>query len=146
MSLTKSFKTDNTKEVAGIRVPVGFNEDKTEVAFYLSRMSRQNPAYTRELEKATKPYSTQIRTKTISETVAAEIALQVFVTSILRGWENVLLSDVTGNPEDKGFAEFTQDNAKKLFKNLPELLDHLSNEASDVSNFRSEELEEDAKN
>lgn len=146
MSLSKSFATDKVKVVSGIRVPVGVNEDGSEVAFYVSRMSRQNPAYTRELERQTKPYSAQIRTKSLSETVAQEVGLKVFVASVLRGWENVLLSDVTGDEADKGFSEYTQDNAEKLFRRLPELLDHLTEQASDASLFRAEELEQDAKN
>lgn len=146
MSLSKSFSTDKVKVVSGIRVPVGVNEDKSEVAFYVSRMSKQNPGYTRELDRQTKPYGAQIRTKSLSEKVAEEIGLSVFVNAVLRGWENVLLSDVTGDESDKGFAEYNQENAMKLFRRLPELLDHLTEQASDASLFRAEELEQDAKN
>lgn len=147
MSLSKSYATDKTKVVSGVRIVAGINDvDKSEIAFYLTRMSKQNPKYARELDLVTRPYAAQIRTKSMSEKTAQELSQKVFVKAILRGWENVLLSDVTGDPKDKGFAEYSEENANKLFDRLPELLDHLSEQASDANNFRSEELETDAKN
>lgn len=146
MSLSKQFATDSAKEVEGVVIQFGANEDGSIPGFHISRMSRANSRYTKSLEVATRPYRRQIDLGTLANDVAERVFLGVFVDSVLKGWENVKLSDVTGNANDKGFAEFNRENAVALFERLPELYDDLQNQAKSAAMFKDEEQETEAKN
>lgn len=146
MSLSKSFKTDLKKEIDGVGVSYGFNEDGTEIKFFISRMSKSNKAYSKALEKATRPYRRQFELGTMDEKKAEDIFMEVFSDTILKGWENVPKSDITGNKEDKGYAEFSRFKAVDLFKRLPDLYQDLQDKANSAALFREEALEEEAKN
>jgi len=146
MSLRSQFGTNTAKETEGVVIQFGENDDKTIPGFHISRMSRANVRYTKAMEVATRPYKRQIELGTLPNDTSERIFLDVFVRTVLRGWENVLLSDVTGNVKDTGFATFSEDNARKLFSNLPELFEDLQQQAKSASLFKEEEMEADSKN
>lgn len=146
MSLTKQFKTNQSKEVSGVTIDYGTNADGSTIQFILSRMSRSNVAYTKCLELATRPYRRQIEMKTLDDATATKVFIDVFVKTILKGWNNVLLSDVTGNSDDEGFAPFNESNAIQLMNNLPDLYDDLQEQAKSAQLFKDESLEIEAKN
>ena len=146
MSLSAQFKTDNDKEVNGVPVTFGENADGSVPTFTVSRMSRTNQRYAKALERASKPYKRQIDNGTFDAVASEKLLMSVFVDSVLTGWDNILLSDVTGNPDDKGFAMFSRENALALFTNLPELYAELSGQANNLSLYRAAELEADAGN
>lgn len=146
VSLTKQFKTNQSKEVSGVTIDYGTNEDGSTIQFILSRMSRSNTAYTKCLELATRPYRRQIEMKTLDDATATKVFIDVFVKTILKGWNNVLLSDVTGNPDDEGFAPFNESNAIQLMNRLPDLYDDLQEQAKSAQLFKDESLEIEAKN
>lgn len=146
MSLSREYKTDSEKEVSGVPVEVGQNDDGSIPTFILARASKTNKAYQAALTKAAAPFQRQIQLK-IDVSVQLEKAfMDVFCDTVLRGWSNVLMSDVTGNESDKGFADFSKQNATLLFKRLPDLYDYLQEQSNSASLFLDATREESAKN
>lgn len=146
MSLSKQFKTDADKETNGIRVEYAPNADGTIPTFVISRASRGNKRYLAALERHTKPHRAAIDRKVLPAEVAENVFRQVFIDGVLQTWENVPKSDVSGNPEAEGYAEFNSANANSLFARLPDLYQDLNERSADASNFRDAALEEDGKN
>lgn len=146
MSLRKEFSQDTVKVTEGVPFEIGNNDDGSTVKLYLSRLSSSNPKYLKTVEAENRPYARQMRNNTLSTEKQKELTLRTFCKAILTGWENVLLSDVTGNPEDTGFAEFNFDNAFKLMSDLPDLYETAIGFSMDMSNFRADELEDATKN
>lgn len=146
MSLSKQFETNKAKEVEGVALQYGENSDGTIPTFWLSRMSRANQQYTKTLETVTRPYRRQMDLGTLANDTAEKLFLEVFVKTILKGWDNIKLSDVTGDENDEGFAPFNFENAIKLMKRLPELYDDLQAQAKSAALFKDESLEIESKN
>jgi len=146
MSLSKQFKTDVENEVRGVEFQFGENEDKSIPSFNLSRMGKSNKRYTKMLDLKTKPHRRQMELGTMPPELAESIFMEIFAKTIMNGWSNICLSDVTGNEDDTGFAPFTPENAMSLFANLPELYDDLQEKAKSAANYREESLEQEAKN
>jgi len=139
MSLYKQFETNAVIEAAGVKVEFGENDDLTIPTFHISRIAKSNKRYSKALEAATRPYRRQIELGTMSENVADKLFRDVFVTTILLGWENVQGRDGT-------LLEFNKENASMLLKDLPELFDDLQEKAKSASLFRETALEDEAKN
>ena len=139
MSIFKQFATDQTKEIEGVEVSYGFNDDGTEIKFFISRMSKSNKAYSKALEKATRPYRRQFELGTMDEKKAEEIFKEVFCSTILKGWENV-------QDDDGKNMDFSVQGAKFLFQSLPDLYQDLQEKANSAALFREEMVEEEAKN
>jgi hypothetical protein len=146
MSLSKQYKTDKKAETEGIRCEMSPNEDGTIPAFVIGRANRGNSRWAKALERITKPHRRALEMNTLPKEKAAEIWMQVFIQGSLYAWEHVLLSDVTGNENDQGFAPFTNENAVSLFTNLPDLYDELSSRSGSAAEFRIEALEQEAGN
>lgn len=146
MSLRKTYSVDKDKIVNGVPFELGTNEDGSRPTMYIARAGQQNQRYRKAMEAAYKPYKFQLDHGTMDNDVAQDILRSVFCKSCITGWVNVLKSDVTGNAEDIGFAEFTPENAEMLFKDLPDLFDEVVAFANSVENYRAEELESAAKN
>lgn len=146
MSLTKQFQTNPEIENAGVEVKFAPNEDKTVPTFVIARAGKSNKRYQVALNAALKPHARAQQLGTLAPEMAEEIYMGVFINTILKGWSNVLLADVTGKSSDTGYADFNADNARMLFVRLPEIYDDLVDKANSASLFREESLEEDAKN
>lgn len=139
-SLFKNFKMDEKKESKGVPVqPAPTNDDGTMPTFFVTRLAASNQKYNKVLDRETKPYKRQIQLGTLSSQTSDLIRMKVFVNSILQGWENVQDEKCLHIP-------FSAENALALFKQLPDLFFELEKQASDASLFRSEEVEETAKN
>ena len=139
MSLYKQFKTNMMKEQEGVRVEYGPNEDGSIPTFFLRRMHKSNRAYSKALEVATRPHRRAIELETLDSKLAERIFLDVFVSTILCGWDNVYNEE--GQP-----LPFSKENAVNLLESLPELYDDLQEKARKVSLFMADNLEEDGKN
>lgn len=146
MSLSKQYKTNETKVSQGFAHHVGENADGSQIVFHLSRMAESNQRYAATMARATAPHKRKIALGTLPESEAKRITRDVFITSVLMGWEHVLLSDVTGDLNDTGFAPFNKTNAERLFERLPDLYQELVGEAANLANFLQAELEEEVKN
>lgn len=139
MSLRSQFAVDASKEQEGVEVQYAPNKDKSIPSFVISRASKANKAYSKALEKATRPYRKQIDMGTMDNDVAEGIFKRVFVQTVLKGWSNVELDDGVK-------LDFTEDNAIRLFEELPELYDDLREKANGAALFRDEKQEEEAGN
>jgi hypothetical protein len=139
-SLFKNFKMDHDKELHGVKVtPASANEDGTVPVFILARMGQMNQTYLKTLERITNPYKRQLELKTIAPDKADELMREVFVNSILLGWENV-------QGEEGSIIPFSAANAIALFKQLPDLYFELQTQSQNAALFRLEETESIAKN
>jgi len=139
MSLHAQFKTDTAKEQAGVEVVYGPNKDGSVPTFILSRAGKSNKAYGKMLEARTRPYRRQMDLGTMNNAVAEDIFLDVFVATVLKGWQNVQNEGGTDIP-------FSADAAKSLFKELPELYEDLQEKSKQASLFRDASVEEEAGN
>lgn len=152
MSLTKQYKTDSKRETEGVPITFAANEDGTVPTFYIARMSGTNTKYARALEIATRPHRRQIQLGTFPAKQSEVIMRDVFIRTVLTGWQNVLVADVTGEtlPDDENGqspkAAFNEENAGLLFDRLPELYAELQQQAQNMANFLDESLIEEAKN
>lgn len=139
MSLYKQFKTDEKFETEGIIIEYGTGANGKPISFRVARAGGNNQKYLKLLESRTKPYRRQLQNDSLDLKVAEKIFLEVFVDSVLLGWENV--EDATGV-----LLPFTRDNAIKVFTDLPDLYNDLREQAAKSSLFRVEIKEVDAKN
>lgn len=139
MSLYKQFKTDANLERDGILIDYGPNSKDLPTRFRLARAGGQNKAYAKALEKATRPHKKSIQMGSLDNNIADRIFMEVFVDTVVLGWENV--EDENGND-----LEFTRENVLKLFTDLPDLYQDLREQAQNASLFREELLEEDLGN
>lgn len=151
MSLRSQYQTDNTKEIEGAKVEFSENSDGTIPTFYIARAGRSNRKYVSFLEKASAPHRHLMENKNASSSektqkIAESIMLDTFVNTLLKGWENVKLADVTGNDKDTGDAEFSIENAKILLTSLPDLYDELQAKASSIETFKNQSFDTDIKN
>lgn len=139
--LTKQFKTNSAKESAGVEIEFAEaqNDDGTIPTFTISRMGKSNKAYAKALEAATRPFRRQVELGTLKNEVAEPLFLGVFVDTILKGWKNV--------QDEKGVEiPFTKENAIRLMNELPDVYERLQEESKIASNFRDNNLQEEAKN
>lgn len=139
MSLYSDFETNKDLETNGVKVEYGPNKDKTIPTFFIRRMSRSNKKYTKGLEKATRPHRRAIELETMQTSQAEKISMEVFVETILVGWENV-------QNRKNEVVPYTKEAATKLFNELPDFYDDLQGKASKASLFRDESVEEEAGN
>lgn len=147
MGLSKQYQTNNELENSGVPVSAGdANPDGSFAEFIIARASKTNKAYQAALTKAAAPYQRQIQMKIDVSAQLEKAFMGVFCDTVLRGWSNVLKSDVTGNEADTGFIEFSKQNAIALFDRLPELYDFLQEQANSASLFLEATREESAKN
>lgn len=139
-ALFKNYKTDKSAEVNGVPVTVGINEDdKSKINFILARAGGNNKAYGAALTTKSEPHAQAIAAGALPEELAEEITKEVFVDSVLKGWENV--RDADNKP-----LEFSKENALKLFDELPDLFEELALKARKISTFKTANLEVVAKN
>lgn len=141
MSLSSNYKTNQEKENKGVRIVKGMNEDGREIAFTLARSGKANKRYTQALERLTKPHARAIQLETLDSKLADAIFMQAFIEGCVLGWENVPMSDVTGNNESTGDAPYSVEYARMLFVNLPDLYSDLTTDANKVALFRDDALE-----
>lgn len=147
MGLRKTFKTDKEAEINGVTVEVSVNDHNgRSISITIARMSQGNKRYTKELNRVTKPHMSAIQNDAMDNDLARKMLQEVFVDTILLGWDNLPKSELTGNPKDTADLEFSRDNALALFKELPDLYDDWEARANKASAFREKEREEEAKN
>lgn len=123
-NLDTLFKTDKNLEKDGI-----WFEISTGVRFLLKRFGGANdPALKPLFATHYKPYARQIELGTLSADKEREIMTTIFIKASLVKWEGVEFDGAT--------ADCTFENAQKLFKELPDLVDLLSQLASDSKNYK----------
>jgi len=147
MSLYKTFATDDTAEKQGITVDYG------DTRFLIARAGGANSAFKKCFGTKIKPYRRQIDQGTIDDSVANRLMAEAYAEAVVLGWQSKTVDD-QGNekwldtiegPDGKPM-KFTAENCTKVLIDLPELFADLQVMAGQASNFRTEEVEEDAKN
>lgn len=139
MSLYKLFKTDQNLETDGIFIEYGTNSEGKPIRVKIARAGGSNKAFSKALEKATRPYRKAIQSGLLDNGTADRLYKDVFADTVILGWENVEGPD--GKP-----LPFNRENVLKLFEDLPDLFTDLREQASNVALFREEVLEEDLGN
>ena len=133
--LYKLFKTNENLETDGIFIEYGYAANDKPIRIRIARAGGRNTAFAKALEKETRPHRKALQTGLLDNKTADALYRKVFAETVVKGWENV--TDAQGNT-----LEFSPANALKLFNDLPELFDDLREQASMVSLFREEVLED----
>lgn len=134
MSPYAMFQTDAKLEKDGIILDYG------DFKLRIARAGGANRRYERLLEQRTKPIRRALQTDAPGLKRRVEpILREVFAETVVLGWEGVVDRDGNELP-------FTKENCIKLFEDLPDLFADVQEQATKMSNFRSEALEDEAKN
>lgn len=146
MSLSSKYKTDKTLERTGVRIEFPVNADGTVPYIDILRASRSNPNYQVVADRINAPHRRAEDMGILPPAKREELTREIYAEAGIKGWGNILLSDVTGNPEDEGYADFSKANAIALFTNLPDLYQSLVSLSIEHSTFLVVEKERAAKN
>lgn len=133
ISAYDQFESDRALEQDGVWVQIGTME------FQVARAGGDNDEFIKAASKKFKPFQAAIAADTMPKQLATELVLEVFVTTVLKGWRNVF-------GRDKVELAFSVENAMKLLTDLPNLFVQLQAEAQRVTNFRKVNLEAAAGN
>jgi hypothetical protein len=147
MGMFEQFETDENLEKDGVWLDYG--DFRVKVA----HTGGANKAYTKMLEEKTRPYRRAIKNSSFSEERSVHILSEIFAKTIVLDWE-VIQEQEDGEYEfirgihskDGSILEFNEQNVLLSFKLLPKLLKDIQEQASLISLFRREELEDDSKN
>jgi len=135
MGIYSQFKTvDNA-----ILIKFKANDDGSVPCFKIGRQVNTNVLWAKTLEAKTRPFKQELEDKSISEVDARSINVDVFVTAILQGWENI-------QDENGSNIEYNYANAIKLFMDLPDLFSTLNFKSMEMGNFLASNLKSNEKN
>lgn len=134
MSLYKKFGTSKSAEREGITVDYGDG-----IKVRVARAGGSNREYIARLEQISRKHRRQIQLDILPEDVAGKITRELYADTIILGWEGV--TDREGKP-----LPFNRENVIKILEDLPDLFKDIQEHAGNLSLFRDEILEGDAKN
>ncbi len=136
-ALTKSFKTNEQKEQEGIWVDCAVNDDKTIARIRVRRLGPSNKPFAKRLAILNKKFRSMRGDKQELEAAAFRTA---FIETAIVAWENIEnINEVPAGMEREPYMPFTHENAEKLFKALPELLDFVASTATEIEAFQDTE-------
>lgn len=130
-SLYDIYDTSADAEVSGTWVDVG------PAKFLLARTGGANELFMKTAAKRLKPFQNAM--ESMPKKSQDELAIGIFVDTILLGWEGV-------QSRAGEVIEFSKDNAKALLLDLPNLFGALQAEANRMSNFTQANLDASRKN
>lgn len=139
MSLYKQFKTNEALETEGVWLEYGQTDAGQPIRLKIARSGGKNTAFSKALEKATRPYRKAIQTGMMENTTADRLYKEVFAETVVLDWINVEGPD--GKP-----LEFKKENVLQVFEDLPDLFNDLREQAANVALFREEVREDDLGN
>lgn len=147
------FATNKNAEKDGRWVSYGKSQ------FLLARAGGSNTRFTNAYATAMKPYQRQQQLGKLSEEEAREIISGPFVDHVLLDWRwKYSAEDRDADPSlpefreheiknDKGeFVVYSKDAAKKVLKDIPDLLGLLIETTSNISTFAPDDMEAAGKN
>lgn len=134
MDISKVYGTDENAEKNGKWFP--FGDDGTE--FLIAHIRRNGSAYQKLVDARMRPYRHALQTETMDDDLKTKIVRDVFAEKGVLGWKNITENGVE--------VPYSVENAKRLLTSYPELCESLMSLATNFSNFRAQEAEEDAKN
>jgi len=139
MSLYKQFKTDKKLETEGVILEYGLNSKKQPMRIRVARAGGANVAFSKALERATRPHRKALQSGTMDNKLADSIYKDVFAETVLLGWEGI-------EDENGEAMAFNKDNVVKLFTDLPDLFADVREQAQGIAIFREEVREDDLGN
>lgn len=147
-SMYSMFETDKELEADGIWLDYG--DFRVKVA----RSGGANKKYTRFVNAKYTANQRAFDTKTISEEAASNIFHQAFAEAVVLDWQIADGQNKDGTTKWKkgihkkggGVLEVTKDNLISVFRELPDLFADIQASANNISLFRKQQLEADAKN
>lgn len=144
MSLRDKLKTSPKAEMEGIFLDLG------EARIRLARAGGSNKKYAAALTKMYKLNQKAFEHDMISDARATELLLDVFVTTVVLGWETLdpktgeFVDGVEG-PDGK-IVSATPENIKSILKDLPDLFTEIREVASNSQWYREKAAEDSVKN
>ncbi|RPJ39858.1 MAG: hypothetical protein EHM35_01235 [Planctomycetaceae bacterium] len=145
-SVRKLFNTDRQAEINGVEVTVG------DATFTLARAGGDNKAFTKALERHSKPHRRAIQLDALGEDIATEIIHRTYAETVVKGWsgldEGDLITDSAKFDDKKEYAAlpYSVENAMRLFVAQPDLFRVLKGVSDDFTNYRQVIREADGKN
>lgn len=147
--LARKFATNKAAETQGIH----YEEYDSEGPIFqvrLARLGGGNKKLKEKMAELNKPYR-RMKVDEIPTATIEKIFLQAFCETVIlpHTWQTFVDGKYVDGIEDPATGELlpaTAENYQKVLGQLKELLDRLSEEASNFSNYRLATLEEEAKN
>jgi hypothetical protein len=149
-SLYDLYKTDSNLEKLGKEVIFADGAVKIKLA----RAGGANQKFEKILTANSKPYRRAIQAELISNEKANELLMATYAEAVVISWET-LVEKEDGTEEyvnglmlegSDDIQPATKENILKVFKAVPDLFKEIAEEANKLTNYRSYEKEEDAKN
>jgi len=149
MSMYAQFETDPDLEKNGVWIDYG------DFRVLLGRAGGANKKYLKYAEEKSKPFRRAIAAGVMPEKRSKELLFDIYAKTIIMAWEvSVGTDDETGDTIWKSgihmpngdIGEASYDNFMMTFRKLPDVFFDLQKMAEQLSMFRKEELEEEAKN
>lgn len=143
MKMYEAFETSEEMEAKGIW------QDYGSFRILLARAGGANKKFQRLMEARTKPHRRAIQTETMDDDVATAIFHSVYADSVILAWESKneegkLVPGIF--TKDGDIIAFNRENVLVTLKKLPELFTDLRTQAATATLYRSQLLEEAAKN
>jgi hypothetical protein len=135
MALKDLFGTSKELETQGAWCVVDKTEDG-EMKFLLAYAGSSNKQFLKESARLARGKRVSVNNVEMTQ----ELTKEVFVNSIILGWENVVVK------KGEKPLPYNKENAKMLLDEFPALFDLLSLFATDISNYQIDDREEIAKN
>jgi hypothetical protein len=134
------FQTDETVERQGVTIEYG------PFYFKVARAGGSNSRYRDVLRERMRPHRRALENEVMNDDLANRIVREVFAETVVLGWGSEDLGEGKIVAPDGKPLDFSVENVKQLFKDLPELGNDLMNQATKFNNFRAVVAELDAKN
>lgn len=144
MGMYDVFETDENLETSGIWVDYG------DFRIKIASAGQGNKKYIRYAEKALKPIRKAMQAGAVSNERSNTIMADIYAKTIILGWETSVDGKMVNGiePREKGadLLPVNENTIQETFLNLPNLFIDIQEQANSMSNFRKEELEEEAGN
>jgi hypothetical protein len=128
------FETDKKKEKEGVWLDFGVYGK-----FLVARAGGSNKVFAKQMELRSRPYKARMDKNTLDESEASKLMIEIFVDTIILGWEGVY--NRAGE-----LIEYTRQNAIQVFTDLPDLFQSITEQSMEMSNYLVGQTEEDSKN
>lgn len=134
MDLYSMFETEESLEKKGVTIEYG-----EAGSFQVARAGGANEKYAKSAENVMRPFRRLIEQELLPDKKAKVLLYTIYAESVVLAWEGVR--------NRKGeLIPFTVENCVALFTDLPELFADIQSFASSGKNFKSDDVEGDAKN
>lgn len=142
MSMYSQFATDKTLEKTGVWLDYG------DFRILVARAGGSNTKYEKTLEVASRPHRRGLATGTISVKILRAVLISVYAKAVVLDWNVKVDGDWRQgiHQPDGSVGEFSEAAVVEAFTALPDLFADVQSQAEQVSIFKPEVLEEDAKN